>query len=149
MLKASKFISSPATPWRKYVYPGAFLVAGLVRLRFGQVELGVVPTLIAVALFFVFRCVHRVERSMGRIRVHRRGEDVWIDYSDVDSIGHRDLVRGYEAAVLHLNRETALGRRIWFLLERRYLFGGPLLKNRPVHPTISSTRTLCKEARSR
>lgn len=143
----SRFISSAETPFCKYVMPSVFLLAGLSLLYFGQRELGVVQMLISLVTAVAVCRMQRVELSQARIRIHRFGEDVWIDYQDVSSIEQRTPMKGYEAAVLNLSRDTPVGRRIWFLLERRYLFGGPLLRNRPLHPTVSSMRTLCAEAR--
>lgn len=148
-MQSSTFISSSETAFCKRLLPGIFLAVGMSFLLFGQVVPGVVTISIALMTLAVFWRMQTVELSMGRIRVHRRGEDVWINYADITSIDPSYPVRGYEAAILNLDRETILGQRICFLLERRYFLSPPVLRSRSVHPTISSMRQLCQEAREK
>ena len=101
----------------------------------------------ACVLALAFLRIQRVELSMGRIKVHRLGQDIWIDFHNVVSVEIRHPF-GVEAALLKLNCDTPIGRRVCFLLERRYLLGRPPLI-RPAHPTLNVLRTLCSEAREK
>ncbi|MFK7818742.1 MAG: hypothetical protein AB8G99_08480 [Planctomycetaceae bacterium] len=145
-MRTSNFISSPQTWVMKYFFPLVCIGVGIVATWLGQTGLGMAATLAGSVTGVTFFRMRRVQLSMDRIRIRRLTGDVWIDFHNVVAVEPR-FPLGVESAVLELDKNSVIGRRIWFVLDRRYLFGRDWLV-RPTHPTIKAMRTLCEDARA-